>query len=184
MKLLTTERHRVELDDANQRILIQSHDGHYILIDDAADAIIISDQGGGHFFKIDISGSTITCSTKGDIVFNATGSYKLKAKSITLSADDDVNIYCKNFSVTAQSKIALNAGENIDSTSANISEYATTDFSARGATATITGTGSATVESNGTAKLSGSTMATVKGAIVRCEATGLNIIQGSMVKIN
>ncbi|MBP7797318.1 MAG: type VI secretion system tip protein VgrG [Thermoanaerobaculaceae bacterium] len=184
VKLLTTERHRVELDDANQRILIQSHNGHFILIDDASGSIVISDQGGGHFFKLDISGSTITCSTKGDIVFEAEGSYTLRAKSITLSAQDDVSVLCKNFSVTAQSKIALNAGDDINSTASNISDHAVSDYSARGATATISGTSSATVESNGTAKLSGSTQATVKGALVRSEASGLNIIQGSMVKIN
>lgn len=182
--MATTAGHQLQMDDANQRILLRSKAGHFILIDDASGAIVISDQGGSHFFKIDISGSTITCSTQGDIVFEAKGSYTLRAKSITLSAQDDVSVLCKNFSVTAQSKIALNAGDDINSTASNISDYAVSDYSARGATATVTGTGSATVESNGTAKLSGSTMATVKGAIVRCEASGLNIIQGSMVKIN
>lgn len=184
VSLGTTGGHLLSLDDANQRILLRSAAGHFILIDDASGAIIISDQGGSHYFKIDISGSTVTCSTQGDVIFNAVGSFKIRAKDITLSADDDVNIYCKNFSVTAQTNIALNAGDDINSTASNISEYATSDFSARGATATMTGTGSATVESNGTAKLSGSTMATVKGAIVRSEASGINTIQGSMVKIN
>ncbi|HPC82607.1 MAG TPA: type VI secretion system tip protein TssI/VgrG [Thermoanaerobaculaceae bacterium] len=184
ISMATTAGHHLRMDDANQHIVLRSQAGHYILIDDASGAIIISDQGGSHYFKIDISGSTITCSTQGDVLFRAVGGFKINAKDITLSADDDVNVYCKNFSVTAQSKIALNAGDDINSTASNISEYATSDFSARGATATMTGTGSATVESDGTAKLSGGTMAVVKGTVVRSEASGINTIQGSMVKIN
>lgn len=183
VKLLTTDRHRIEMDDANQRILIASHKGHFILIDDANDCIVISDQSGQHGFKIDISGNTITCTTPGDMIFKATGSFTLRAKSVTVAAEDDVDIRCKNFSVTAQTDIRLTAGDTIDSTATNISDYASSDYSAQGSTASLVGSGSVTVEGM-TASVEGTASATIKGGIVNSEATALNNIKGAMVKIN
>jgi len=157
----TTKGHRILMDDKNQMILVTSKDKHRIEINDKDKYIAIADESGKHRFKIDIAGKKLTVATDtGSIdILAPDGEVKIAAKKVVVESKTSVEVECDNMSTKAKSKVKVQASE--------VSTKATK------------------IEDKGNEiKIEGAMSVDIKGLQVTSEASGINTIKGSLVKIN
>jgi type VI secretion system secreted protein VgrG len=156
----TTNGHRVLMDDANETIVVTSKDNHRIEINDRSKYIAVADSSGQHRFTIDIAGKQLTIATDtGSIAILAPeGQVKIDAKAVAVKAETSMTIDCNNMTTKAESKINVQAPD-IKTNGTNIEEMATT------------------IKNEGQ-------QITIKGTQVTSEASAVNILKGSLVKIN
>jgi type VI secretion system VgrG family protein len=157
----TTNGHRVLMDDKNQTILVTSKDHHRVEINDEKKYIAIEDESGKHRFTIDIAGKKLTIATDtGSIdILAPEGEVKIDAKKVVVKSETSVEVECDNMSTKARSKVEVKASE-VKTTATHIAD--------KGNEVTIEGGQSVSV----------------KGLQVNSEASGINTIKGTLVKIN
>lgn len=133
-------------DKKNNRRLIKSRSGHFLIFDDKAgeEKIEIIDKTGKNLVTIESKDNKITIKSEGDIHIEAKQKISLKAKEITMETDKDI-------SAEAGGKIALKASG---------------DFKAEGSNAEVKAQGMGKFESGGNLDLKAGGNNTVKGAIV------------------
>ncbi len=180
----TQNRNQLILSDDDQRIIAQTAAGHRIEISDRNNKITVRDSSSSHKLEIDIGGSKITLSTTGSMELNATNQIDIKSKKVTIDADTDVNVRCKDLNVRASSDVNARAGSNIQMRAGNqIQEQAASKIKAS----------AAIIEQNAQAQLKqkaaiiqskATGMYQLKGAMVISKAQAINKISGALVKIN
>ncbi|NER93778.1 MAG: phage tail protein [Symploca sp. SIO1B1] len=95
-------------DGKNNRRLIQSRSGHKIILDDTQgkEKIIIEDQTGKNKITIDSQNKAIAIEAEQDLTITAKGKINIT------SFDKDIDINCKNLSITTQENLQIDAGKN------------------------------------------------------------------------
>lgn len=107
----------IKSDKVVQRV-IKSRSGHTILLNDeqGKEQIVIRDKTGKNEIVIDSKENTMTIKVDKDIMLEAGGKIDIKgAQAITIaSAQQDVNIECQNFKVTAKQGAEISANTSLD----------------------------------------------------------------------
>lgn len=95
-------------DGKNNLRLLRSRSGHLIQLDDSdgKEQIVIRDKSGKNQIIIDSAANTISVSADQDLTITVKG-------KISLEADGDIALQCKDFSVDAKGKASLQASQEI-----------------------------------------------------------------------
>ncbi len=157
IEMKTKEGYYARLDDTNMKAEVKTKDGHYVLLDDKNKKVEVKTTN-GHVLTMDDTGRKITMTSIGDIEIAgaAANSITLKIGSSTIVID--------------ATSIELKASSN----SIKISPTGIT--STVGGSKVDIGMGTLDVKSVG--------MLTVDGSMTTVKASGITIVQGSLVKIN
>ena len=84
MTLKTNQTHRVELNDKDKRVLVQTKNGQSVLLDDQGDQIVVKDKNGNQI-TISSKGDSISLKAKGDISIEAGGTITIKGKQVNIN---------------------------------------------------------------------------------------------------
>jgi type VI secretion system VgrG family protein len=157
----TTQGHQILMDDKNQTIVVTTKDMHRIEVNDGSKFIEIADSSGQHHFMIDIAGKKLTISTAtGSIdILAPDGQVQIAAKKIVMTSDTDVDINCNDMSTKAGNTVSVK-GSKVLTKADKIEDTASE----------ITIEGDMSVD--------------IKGLKITSAASGINTIQGTLVKIN
>jgi type VI secretion system VgrG family protein len=158
----TTQGHTILMDDKNQTLVVVTKDRHRIELNDGNKFIEVADSTGEHRFKIDIAGKKVTVATDtGSMdILAPDGEIKISAKKITVSSDTDVNVNCKDMTTKASSGVSVQATKVETKAQMSIKQEAQMEISFQGQSVKTSGT------------------------LVSSEASGINTLKGSIVKIN
>jgi Rhs element Vgr protein len=125
---------------------------------------------------------SLSLNNNGKITIKSIGELEISAKSIKISAQDDITIdsgqntklTANDYSLEANNGVQLK-GQQMDIEGTNTSMKGQAELNLEGAQTKIEAT---------TLKMEGSGQAELKGAMVKVEGTGTTIIKGSLVQIN
>lgn len=173
----TTDGHFLLMDDKNKKITLQSKDGHRMSINDKDKLMTIVDESTENRFEIDIGNKKLIIKTeKGDIDIHAPeGHIEIKSKTLHTETTEDTTHKAANIKSEAEqdhemkaTNITCEASMDYKEEATNVTSEATADLKNKG----LNVTSEAGVQHD------------VKGAMVNAKASGIQVIQGSLVKIN
>jgi len=167
----------VTLDDDKEAITIQSENEHFIRINDKNDVITLSDNKKENRFIIDIKNEKIVIETKqGSIDLHAPkGKIDIQAKELNVETSGDTTMKAANLTTEATADHSMKA--------ANISTRAKMDLKQEGTN--VTSKAAMEHKTSGmNIKSQASLQNDVAAAMLNLKASGINTIQGSLVKIN
>jgi type VI secretion system secreted protein VgrG len=178
IQIKTTKGHLLLMDDDAETLHLKSIAGHILKIDDKGQTIELKDQSGQQSITIDMGAGDIRIENKkGDILLSApSGNIDLQATKVRVKTKSNTTVQAANMQVQARGAIKYKA--------MNVKLEASANMELKAGAQLTSEAGATHKTSAPSVECSGDAMNTVKGGMVKIEASGPCDVRGLPIKLN